>query len=1336
VSSVTIALEQFTTFGDLLKYLRRRAGLTQRELSIAVGYSIPQISRLEQNQRLPDLATLTARFLPVLDLESEPVAAARLLALATAVRREDAPGPGLPPFKGLLYFDESDAELFFGRQALVDKLVARVNSLPIGQITADVRFLAVVGASGSGKSSLVRAGLIPVLRWQTASAGWPVVVLTPTVHPLEALAAGLTREAQPGQAPADLAAELASDPQALHRLVSRIVPAPPAFLLVVDQFEELFTLCRSEAEQTAFVDNLLTAANEPAGAAIVVIALRADFYAQCARFASLRECLALRQEYIGPMNSAELRQAIEAPARRGHWELETGLVEVLLKDVGAGAGHSPEPGALPLLSHALLETWLRRRGQTLTLSGYLASGGVRGAIAETAEAVFQDQLDLPQRAIARQIFLRLTELGAEGVTADTRRRAAFSELIPEGSIAPAAGMAVRDVLQTLADARLITTEADGAEVAHEALIREWPTLRGWLEEDREGLRLHRQITEAAQAWVKLERDPGSLYRGARLAQALEWLADLGNASALNALEHEFLAASKVGAEREAAEREAARQRELQSAQQVAEAQQQRAESQARAARQLRRRAVYLLGALVLAVTAALAAVVFGQRANHNLAVAQAAQATAQSDNRARATQQSVAESNFARAEAQRLAAEANNLLNVSGNTELIALLAIRSINTEYTFQGDAALQAAATLDYPLLSFATGGSNIYLTTVSPDGRYVLTESPNDEPAITSTVRLWDAQTGALLQSIPFATGFSNMAFTPDSQAIFINQPTDPDNTGHSQAELWDIQRQQITQKFTTPSCSAAPIWLNNATLVLGCDDGTLWSLDLTTGQQQLMMQTTGLVQSISPHAKFAVITGAGGLDTSIQLWDMGGATTTLTITNTAGIGAVAFSPDDSQIAVGFGDGSIGVWQTTNGQQLGQFDGHTNNIDSLFFSPDGQYVLSGSDDRTVRLWDATTRRELRRFTFGNIANAGGFSSDSQKLLTGGQDGVARLWSIVPQPEWPVLRGHTAYAVGTAFSPDGRTVAAGGNDNTIRLWDIHTGQTLRTFQLDGSVNYGLRFSPDGAHLLAGTHPGTIYLWDAATGAQLWQVHSPALAVVHSVAFSPDGRLFAAAGRADSASSGTYVVLGDAASGALVQTISLPTGTKKAYGVDFAPDGRSLIVAAEDASSYQVSLPSGQVMKTFSGHSSGLNQAHFSPDGRTLVTASLDSTARLWDTQTGQALRDFVGHSASVWNAAFSPDGRLVATGSGDGTMRLWDVATGQELRQYAADSRSVEYLAWSPDGKLLASSGDDKTTKLWDVDYHTTIAYLCGRLQRDLTDAERAQYNITNQAPTCGK
>jgi formylglycine-generating enzyme required for sulfatase activity len=443
---------------------------------------------------------------------------------------EEPPAPGESPYKGLQYFDTTDAALFFGRERLTAELVAYLCSH---------RFLAVVGASGSGKSSLVRAGVVPALqRGQTLQDGvlppdgstrWHYCIMTPTAHPLEELAAKLTHDSESVTATATLLDDLGKDARSLHLFVRRLVASDNRLLLVVDQFEELFTLCRDPGERKAFVDNLLTVAVDD-GVTTVVITLRADFYAHCFAFDNLRAALEGYQKNIGLMNQDELRQAIELPAQQEGWDFESGLVDLLLHDVG------DEPGALPLLSHALLETWKRRRGRTLTLAGYVESGRVQGAIAQTAESVFTQKLTAAQQTIAKNIFLRLTELG-EGAE-DTRRRVQLSELMPHAE----SKATIEAVLKTLADARLVTTDTDEVEVAHEALIREWPQLRQWLAENRESLRMQRTVGAAAKSWAALKQDAGALYSGLRLQQALAWQRE--NAVVLTPLEAAFLRASK------------------------------------------------------------------------------------------------------------------------------------------------------------------------------------------------------------------------------------------------------------------------------------------------------------------------------------------------------------------------------------------------------------------------------------------------------------------------------------------------------------------------------------------------------------------------------------------------------------------------------------------------------------------------------------------------------------------------------------------------------------------------------------------------------------------------
>ena len=444
-----------------------------------------------------------------------------------------SPAPGEPPFKGLHYFGEADAELFFGREELTAQLATRLR---------DETFLTVVGASGSGKSSLVRAGLVPVLRREYPH--WQIHLITPTAHPIKELAASLTRAIESVTATTALIDDLMRDVRSLDLAATKALKQSnrgERLLLIVDQFEELFTACKDEREQHAFVDNVMHAVvPDTNGPVTVIITLRADFYAYCAGFDLLRQALPQHQAYIGPMNTSELRRAIEGPAQRADWRFQPGLIDLMLHDVG------DEPGALPLLSHALLATWQRRRGRVLTLEGYHESGGVQGAIAKTVETVL-NQWGQEQRIIARNVFLALTEFG-EGAQ-DTRRRVTRAELLASSQD----GSPIAVVLKVLADARLIITDKDAVEIAHEALIREWPRLREWLAENREDLRVHRGLTKAIQEWLSLNRDPGVLFRGAVLARAEAWAET--HANKLNSLEEEFLGASIDLAKREATESE-------------------------------------------------------------------------------------------------------------------------------------------------------------------------------------------------------------------------------------------------------------------------------------------------------------------------------------------------------------------------------------------------------------------------------------------------------------------------------------------------------------------------------------------------------------------------------------------------------------------------------------------------------------------------------------------------------------------------------------------------------------------------------------------------------------
>ena len=440
------------------------------------------------------------------------------------------------PYMGLQAFQPEDTEFYFGREALVADVLARL---------AEARFVAVVGASGSGKSSFVRAGVVAAI-WKGTLAvgtGARVIMMTPGERPLEQLAMriALLRNVAVGS----LLDDLRSDPRHVELAVRQALidaPADARVVLVVDQFEELFTLCHDEDERRGFVQALMHVKGESSSRTIVILAVRADFYGRLAAFTELAAAVRDDQVLIGPMASDELRRAIEQPAAEAGLTVEPGLIDTILEDLGS------EPGGLPLLSHALLETWDRRRGSRLTVAGYRESGGVRGAIAQTAESVVE-RLDPEQQAIARRIFLSLTDVG-EG-SEPTRRRVSRSEL----GTGPGSQAMVEQVIDVLADARLVTLDEQTVEVAHEALIRHWPRLRRWLDESLEELRLHRRLTQAAREWEHLGRDPGALYRGARLAAIRDWTDD--HQTELSDLERDFVNASRAAESTELERQDAA-----------------------------------------------------------------------------------------------------------------------------------------------------------------------------------------------------------------------------------------------------------------------------------------------------------------------------------------------------------------------------------------------------------------------------------------------------------------------------------------------------------------------------------------------------------------------------------------------------------------------------------------------------------------------------------------------------------------------------------------------------------------------------------------------------------
>ena len=1249
LSNPAFSIESFQTFGDLLKYLRRRQRLTQLELSIAVGYSEAQIGRLEKNQRRPDLAALKALIVPALHLEGEPELLKCFLELAESARQEDAPAPGIPPYKGLLFFDEADSDLFFGREALTARLAEHVMDLTMD---SSARFLTVVGASGSGKSSLVRAGLAVALK----RAGWDVRVFTPTTNPLKMLTSNLSE------------------------IYTR---NPERVLILVDQFEEVFTLCRDEMERIGFIEKLLSLAQETSKKSIVVIALRADFYSHCAQYPLLRQAVAAEQEYIGQMTAEELRRAIEEPARRGSWEFEPGLVDVLLNDIGAQGTSEPEPGALPLLSHALLATWERRRGRTFTLDGYHASGGVRGAIAETAESVFNDQLNQTQREMARDVFLRLTELG-EG-TEDTRRRAALNELVRQSAEATQ----LRAVLNTLAEARLITLNEDSAEVAHEALIREWQRLHEWLTQDREGLLLHRHLTESAREWEVRRHDPAELYRGARLAQAREWAS--ANEERLNAVEQAFLVASIEQEQHDALERESQRQRELEAAQKLAEAEKARPQEQASSVKRLRQRGVFLAGALALALVAAIVAAAFVNDAQ----------------------QQALTSS------VRELSSAAN--LNLEVDPERSILLALQAVNKTYLInhtvmpEAEDALHRAVQTSRIELTLRGHTDEVWSAVFSPDGTKVATASAD------GTARIWDATTGKELLTVKGSGIVWHAMFSPDGKLLAT---AGKDRTAH----IWDATTGQKVLDLIGHTADVFHIEFSpdGSRLATISPDGTAKVWDALTGKELLSLNQGDDVEpywvAFRPDgSRIAVANTRGSNQGWVSIWNVVTGELILTLPDqNAFVDSVAFSPDGSRILTTSDDQTIRIWNANNGENLQTFYDQTINVTNAVYSPDGTRIASVIGNGQVSVLDAPTGRELLRLA-GHSSNIRtvAFSPDGMRIVTAGIDKTARIWSVGPSREFLTLVNGPAILsqIGAklAYSSDGTQLAVAYSDPTAKVWEVPTGKLL--FRLSGHTDevIFIAYSSDGSQTVTASRDGTAKVWDAKTGKEFLTLsgHKDA---VFGVAFSPDGSRLA------TASFDRTAKVWDAKSGQ--EILTLMGHTDWLVSVVFSYDGSRIATSSFDGTAMVWDATTGKRLFTLTGHTDTVRQVVFNPDGTRLATAGLEGNAKLWDAQTGKELLTLSSHTGQVLSVAFSPDGKTVATASGDRTAKVWDAGTGEELLTLHAPD-GLTSVAFSPDGSQLAVASRDGTARIYLLKIEDLVALAKQRVTRSLTTEECQQY-----------
>ncbi|OKH51781.1 NACHT and WD repeat domain-containing protein [Scytonema sp. HK-05] len=1073
------------------------------------------------------------------------------------------------PYQGLAAFGEEDAEFFFGRETFVNGLVEAVQKQPL---------VGVIGPSGSGKSSVVYAGLIPQLRKE---GSWLIESFRPGNQPFYQLASALVRQLEPelgetGQLreAAGLALDIQQGKVTLDQVVSRITQRNPGkrLLLVADQFEELYTLCQDKAEQERFADLLLK--SFATKSFTLVFTLRADFYGYVLSYRPLRDALEqFTPKLLSSMSREELQRAIKQPAQKLEVQLEPQLTQRILDDVGS------EPGNLPLLEFALTRLWEKQQRRVLTHQAYEEIGGVKKALANHAEQVYQQLSETEQKA-AQRIFVQLVRPG-EG-TEDTRRIATRAEVGDEnwGLISYLAGYQARLVVTGRDD----KSQEDTVEVVHEALIREWITLRKWMNDNRQFRVWQERLKVAMREWKSNNHDSGALLRGGPLTVAEEWLHKRSHE--MTQLEQDFIRAGVEQRDKE--HQEVERRRRLTISRLVGglvvalsltgvalgqwrTAEQQRVELTAATVKGLL--STEPVQGMVTAIRAVgLSRSPFVSFPNKSFPAVQDSLFTA-------------VQSSY----------EKNVLKGHSGSVNSVAISTDGKTIVSGADDGTVRLwnQQGQPMGQPLK-----GHSISVTAVaiSTDGKTIVSGADDG-------IRLWNQQGQPMGQPLKGHSGYvMSVAISTDGKTIVSGGD---DGT----VRLWNQQGQPMGQplKGHSGSVNSVAISTDGKTIVIGGDDGTvrLWNQQ---GQPmgQPLKGHSGSVNSvaISTDGKTIVI---GGDDGTVRLWNQQGQPMGQPLKGHSGsVNSVAISTDGKTIVSGGLDGTVRLWNQ-QGQPMGQpLKGHSGYVSSVAISTDGKTIVSGGDDG-VRLWNQQGQpmEQPLKGHSGSVMSVA-ISTNGKSIVGGGEDGTVRLWNQQGQPMGQPLKGHSGFVESVAISTDGKTIVSGGDDGTVRLWNQQGQPMGQPLKGDSGFVKSVAISTDGKTIVSGGQDGTVRLWNQQ-GQPMGQPLKGHSRYVNSVAISTDGTTIVSGGE-----DGT-VRLWNQQGQPMGQPLKGHSG--RVWSVAISTDGKTIVSGGEDGTVRlwnQQGQPMGQPLK---GHSGRVWSVAISTDGKTIVSGGQDGTVRLWD-------------------------------------------------------------------------------------------------------------------------
>jgi DNA-binding SARP family transcriptional activator/WD40 repeat protein len=1182
------------------------------------------------------------------------------------------------PFKGLRAFHESDAADFYGRDALTEELV---------EMVAAALLVTVVGPSGSGKSSLVRAGLIPALRQDAipGSRNWLITEMFPGTHPFEELEAALVRVAV--DRPPGFFEDLTADERGLARVAKQILAGEDdELILVIDQFEELFSLVSSESVRSRFLGTLVAAATDERSRIRILLTLRADFFDQPLRYSDFAEVMRLNVLPVGPPTDDGLARAIAQPARDVGVDLEPGLVTRIVDDV------RDEPGGLPLMQYALTELFAARKHETLTLDGYHRTGGVLGALGRRAEEIYQHLSDEGKEA-TRHLFLRLVSV--DELADDTRRRVRQTELRSLG-INP---MVLDDVLQQFGAYRLLSFDRDGAtrtptiEVAHEALIREWPRLRTWIDERREDLLIHRRIQVAVRDWEDSDKDPSDLLRGSRLEQALVWQerTDI----AISEDEMTFIEAGIETERREEAEHLALEEK---------------------AAR--RRKAVIGVLAGGLVVAGVLGAFALDRAQAERVAAAEAF--------------------------AQELSATA--MLAVEEDAELGILLSLEAIEATEALGLDPVPEAVSALRNTVPQMRVTDrleEGDHVLTLSPDGSTIAGDRYTEDDGV-SAIALMDAATADVTYMIDppvGSTGFiRDLAFSPSGDLLASIRASDffTSPQAVSALDLYDL----VTRRYlmTLAPESEAGLWHvsfgSGGLVAAGGGDGTgsVYVWDAADGGEVFGRSSASVRGSeFVPGTEILLIGEAPG---EVEAVNVRNDEVLWSFETTIEPQLLAVSPDGSLLAISdpYASRSVQVMSLPDGDVL--FTTSHQDPQGLEWSPDGAMLaVTGNDGDVTLLGIPGGGRSLVLSGHQAGVTSVAFLPDSRHVATASFDGQPRVWSIAA--EGSVIGRAVALAgspVAHTMSPDGGRLFVLMLDTGSTVLDLATGAVGPTFPV--GYRNPLRGVVDASFTrLAGTDDDQDgQLFDLVSGGRILTFDPPCLS---PRAISPDASLVLVDRFALCADEPGPNGVIEPESGELV----LDLGRREVlHGVFGASDeGREFVVVSFFATVEAFWLDSGEILGSLSAEEVGAPFLipSLSSDGRYLGVGTqgpravvVDMERVLTGTAMGEALLlNIEAHKGNAPIVSVTADGVAISAGF-DGFYRAWDVDTGQKLWEIqVVGLETPPSISFNTDETELIYGDADGVLRFTPLDTEQVVAQARAALTRDLTDDECRQYLNTD-------